>query len=113
MVGAEVCRLANAFGMKIVVCNLNAKLELMEKYQVEYKSLEELAEIADIISVNVEYTSENYHLCDEEFFAKCKQGVYFINTSKSEVIDYEALYKYIENCKIGGAALDVIPCKDI
>jgi len=113
LIGAEVCRLANAIGMKIVLCDSSEKQELREKYSVEYKSLDELAQCSDIVSINIDYSPENYHMCDDEFFSKCRDGFYFINTSKSEIIDYEALDKNLENCKIQGAAIDVTPCKYI
>ena len=69
--------------------------------------------MADIISVHLEYAPENYHLFNDEIFSKCKDGMYFINTSKSEIADIEALQKHIDNGKIRGAALDTSPCNSI
>ena len=110
-IGAELCKLANAINIKSIAYDLKPKQELIEKYQLKYVSLKELAEQADIISLNAEYSPENYHLCGEEFFSDCKNGVYFVSTSKSEIIDYNALDKYIENGKMNGVALDALPCK--
>ena len=113
LTGATVCKLAYAFGMKIITYDNNIKQELIDKYNVEYTTLEELVEKSDIISVHLEYLPETYHLFNEEIFSKFKDGTYFINTSKSEIIDLEVLYKYIKNGKLKGAALDNSPCESI
>ncbi len=110
-VGAELCKLSNAAEIKTIAYDINPKQELADKYGLKYVSLKELAKQSDIVSVNLDYLPEYYHLCNEEFFSDCKDGFYFISTSKSEIIDYKALDKYIENGKIKGAALDALPCK--
>lgn len=112
-VGAELCKLLNDTNMQILAYDLKPKQELSDKYKLQYVSIKELAEQSDIISLNAEYAAEFYHLCDEKFFSNCKNGMYFISTSKSEIIDYEVLDKYIKNGKIAGAALDALPCKYI
>lgn len=112
-VGAEICRIADAIGMKIITHDKYPKCELIQKFDVKHVSLYEMANEADIICVNLEYNTETHHLFNEEFFSKCKDGIYFVSISKSELIDYEALYKYIDNGKIKGAALDTTPCDSI
>lgn len=112
-VGAEICCLADALGMNIVATDSLARHEIIEKYNIEYLPVDELAQKADVISVNIEYTTENYHMFNDEFFSKCKDGVYFVSISKSELIDYEALHKYVDNGKIKGVALDTAPCDSI
>ncbi len=112
-VGAEVCSLAAPMGMKVVANDLTARQELIDKYNVEYLSTEELAKTADVITVHIPYSPENYHKFDEKFFAGCKQNSYFVNTSNSSLIDMGALYKYVENGRIKGAAMDIVTCASI
>ncbi len=111
--GAIICKLAKAFGMKIIAYDNIIRQELIEKYEIEYVNIEELAHRADIVSAQIEYTPETYHLFNEEFFSNCKEGLYFINTSKSEIIDLEALTKSLDSGKIGKIALDTSPCESI
>lgn len=113
LTGATVCKIANALGMNIVAYDNKKKQELIETCNVEYLSIGEFIERSDIISVHMEYLSESYHLFNDEIFSKCKDGMYFINTSKSELVDIEALQKYIDIGKIAGAALDTSPCNSI
>ena len=113
LTGATVCKIAKALGMNIIAYDNIKKQELIETCNVEYLPIDEFAKMADIISVHMEYTPETYHLFNDEIFSKCKEGIYFINTSKSEIVDVEALQKYIDTGKILGAALDTSPCNSI
>lgn len=113
LTGGMVCKFAHLFDMKIIAHDTIPRQELIEKYNVEYLPLDELAEKSDIITIHLDYLPETYHLINEEFLAKCKDGIYFINTSKSEIIDLNAFCKYLENGKIKGAALDTSPCESI
>ena len=113
LTGATVCKIAKAFGMNIVAYDNVKKQELIETCNVEYLPIDDFAKLSDIISVHMEYTSETYHLFNDEIFSKCKDGMYFINTSKSELVDIAALQKYIDIGIIAGAALDTSPCDSI
>ena len=113
LTGATVCKIAKALGMNIIAYDNIKKQELIETYNIEYLPIDEFAEKSDIISVHLEYTPETYHLFNDEIFSKCKDGMYFTNTSKSELVDIVALQKYIDNGKIAGAALDTSPCDSI
>lgn len=112
-VGGEICRIADALGMEVYACDLCPRCELIQKFNVNYMPIDEIAQVVDVISINAVYTQKNYHLLNESFFEKCKDGVYIVSVSRSELIDYEALYKYVENGKIKGVALDALPCQDV
>lgn len=112
-IGAAVCRLGKSFGMNIQGFDINPKQELIDKFEVTYVSLEELAHNADIITLHLPYFSENYHMFNEDIFSKFKDNSYFINTSRGELVDIPILYKYLENGRIKGAALDVLTCENI
>ena len=111
--GAYVCKFANAFGMKVIAYDTTKRQELIDKYGIEYLPLKEFVQQADIITIHLEYLPETYHLFNEEIISKFKNGMYFINTSKSEIVDLEALLKYFENGKIQKIALDTSPCESI
>jgi D-3-phosphoglycerate dehydrogenase len=69
--------------------------------------LDELLGFADFVSCHVPLTSETLGLFDYEKFCKMKQTAYFINTSRGEVVDEEALVQALEENRIAGAGLDV------
>lgn len=112
-IGAAVCRLAKCFNMKVVANDHNAKKELIDEINLEYMSVEDLLKTADIVSLHIPYTGDNYHMLSKEQFEMMKDGAMIINTSRGEIIDLPALYEAIENKKLGGAALDVLTCESI
>ncbi|MBC7189509.1 hydroxyacid dehydrogenase, partial [Candidatus Aerophobetes bacterium] len=62
---------------------------------------------ADFVSVHVAGTPQTRGLITWELFCRMKKDAYFINTSRGEVIDEEALIRALKEGKIKGAALDV------
>lgn len=108
-IGGAVAKIANFFEMKVLV-NSFAKNPEVNSY-VEYVSLDELLEKSDIVSLHIPYTNENYHMIGEKEFAKMKDGAYFINTARGELIDIVALYENLLSGKLKGAALDVLECE--
>ena len=109
-VGSEVCRIASAFGTKILACDICPKKEIENKYNIEYVSMENLLKNSDIITLHIPYNGINYHMFGKEQFEKMKQGSYFINVSQGELINHSDLKHYLENRKLAGAALDVVSC---
>ena len=61
----------------------------------------------DIISINCPLTSETKGLMSRKRFNLMMPNSYIINSSRSELIDEEALNLMLKNNKIAGAGLDV------
>lgn len=108
-IGSAVCELANKFDLKIYAHDLKVNEDI--KDFVEYVDFDELISKSDIITLHIPYILEFYHLLSDNEFKKMKQGVYIINTSRGELIDTSALYKYIKSGKVKGVALDVLECE--
>ena len=74
---------------------------------IEYVSLEELFQRADIISLHCPLTNETYHMINDYSIRLMKDNVFILNTSRGALIDTESLIDGIRSGKIGGAGLDV------
>lgn len=74
---------------------------------VQFASLKELLATSDIICVHASYEENNRGLLGEEEFRLMKEGAYFINTARGELVDEASLLRALESGKLGGAALDV------
>ncbi len=109
-IGAAVCRLASAFGMKILAYDLIEKVELEEKYNVTFTTLDFLLRNSDVVTLHVPYTGNNYHMFAKHEFEIMKQNSYFINVARGEVVDLKYLKENLLNGKIRAAALDVVAC---
>ena len=112
-IGAAVCRIAYAFGMRILAYDIKVKKELEENLGVKYASLESLLAKSDIVTLHMPYTGENRNMFSEKEFQIIKNGSYFINTSRGEIVDVEALCGALEAGKLKGAALDVLTCESV
>ncbi len=110
-IGASVCKIANAFDMKILAFDIKKKQEIVEKYAVHYVELAELISKSDIITLHLPYTSDNYQMFAEKEFEMMKENSYFINVSRGELVDLQYLKENIDRGKILGAGLDVVACE--
>ena len=109
-IGAAVCRLAHAFNMKILAYDLVEKQELVEKYNINYTSLNFLIRNSDIVTLHVPYTGNNYHMFSKTEFESMKNNSYFINVARGELVELKYLKENLDSGKICAAALDVVAC---
>lgn len=112
-IGGGICQLASGFGMKVICHDIFPKSELVYRCGVEYVTLDNLLERADIVSINVPYTVSNKDMIGEEQFKKMKKQPYIINTSRGELVNLNALKHALKTGLIKGAALDVLSCETL
>lgn len=110
-IGANVCKLAKAFGMKVIAHDIIERTEFSTLLEIEYVDLYKLIRESDIITLHIAYRNDNYKLFSEKQFDLMKQSAFLINTSKGEIVNTNDLYNALADKKIGGAALDVVPCE--
>lgn len=108
-IGTAVAKIAHFFGMKVLIHSYMQNPEL-ESF-CDFVSMDYLLKESDIISLHLVYTGDNYHLIGEKEFDKMKDGVYFINTARGELLDIKALYDNLKKGKVKAAALDVMECE--
>jgi len=102
-IGAEVARLANAFGCNVLAYSRTKKQDEIAKFV----DLVTLLKESDIISLHVPLNSETKNLIGEKELNQLKSTAILINTARGQVVDYNALYKALKENKLAGAALDV------
>lgn len=106
-IGKALAKRAKGFDMKIIYHDIIRDESFEERFGVSFRSLKELLEEADFVSVNVPLTKETYHLIGEKEISAMKKTAFIINTSRGAVIDEKQLYNALKNGRIAGAALDV------
>lgn len=74
----------------------------------EQSDLESLLKNSDIVCLMANYTPGNTKMIGSNEFDLMKQGVFFVNTSRGELVDESALLTSLKTGKIAGAALDVL-----
>ncbi|MCA1635065.1 MAG: hydroxyacid dehydrogenase [Acidobacteria bacterium] len=106
-IGREVIQRASAFGMHVVAWSRSLSDERAAELGVERKSSpEDAARASDIVSVHVALNAETRGFLGDSFFAAMREGAYFINTARGEVVDQTALVKAMRERGIR-AGLDV------
>lgn len=104
-IGRKVARMGLAFDMRVIAYDTVEKNydEGVEKVSEQY-----LLTNSDIISIHVLHDGQNDGLFSAEKFESVKNGAYFINTARGELIDESALLSSLKSGHLAGAALDVI-----
>lgn len=105
-IGRAVAHIAQAFSMKLLYHD-TGEIVSLPFHQCSFVPLFELAEKSDIITIHVPLNEKTYHLCNPDFFARCKPSAILINTARGSIVDEHALVQALEKGLIQGAGLDV------
>jgi len=110
-IGTQLSVLAESLGMKVLYYDHAEKLSLGNA--VKCRSMKEVLEQADVVSLHIDGRESNTNLIGEREFNLMKKGVIFINLSRGHVVDISALRNNILNGKIAGCAVDVFPYEPV
>jgi len=106
-IGREMVPRAKAFGLGVAAWSRSLTPEAAKDLAIEYKaSAIEVASSADIVSIHLALNSQTRGLIGAGFFEAMRRVWYFINTSRAEAVDREALPKAVREKGIR-AGLDV------
>jgi D-3-phosphoglycerate dehydrogenase len=106
-IGQEMIPRARAFGMPVVAWSRSLNPERAVALGVELKSSpKEVAAVSDMVSIHLALNSETRSFVNSDIFNAMREGSYFINTARGEVVDQPALVAAMRNRGIR-AGLDV------
>ncbi|MGQ9589562.1 MAG: 3-phosphoglycerate dehydrogenase family protein [Planctomycetota bacterium] len=107
-IGLEMLPRARGFGMPVVAWSRSLTPERAEALGVKRKDTpEEVAASADVVSVHLALTPDTRGFLGARFFEAMREGAYFVNTARAEIVEEEALARAIRERKIR-AGLDVV-----
>ncbi len=108
-IGTMVATRAKAFGMTIIAHDdyVNSDASHVKELGAKLVSLDDLLREADFVATHVPLTDETREMFNKDRFGLMKPSAMFINTSRGEVVDEEALLNALQEKTIAGAALDV------
>ncbi|MEO8358740.1 MAG: phosphoglycerate dehydrogenase [Vicinamibacteria bacterium] len=106
-IGREVIRRAQAFGMNVIAYSRSLnETSARELGVTSARSIHEVAMAADIVTVHLALNKETRGLLDAAFFGAMKPGAFFVNTSRGEVVNEDALLTAVRDRGLR-AGLDV------
>jgi glyoxylate reductase len=108
-IGFAVAKRARGFGMAVHYHNrrrLQADIEA-EVEATYWESLDQMLARMDLVSIHCPHTPATFHLLSERRLKLLKPTAYIINVARGEVVDEEALIRFLQEGRIAGAGLDV------
>jgi len=100
-VGRKVEKMARRLGFEVLCCD---PPRAAEEGPEGFCSQEELLERAGIVTMHTPLDETTRGMADEEFFRRMRPGTIFINASRGEVVNEDALLEAIP--KLGAVVLD-------
>ena len=98
-IGAEMARLANGIGLKVLAYNRTPKPGTV--------GIDELLAQSDILSLHLGLNDQTRGFLGRERLSKTKPGVFIVNTARAGVVDEPALLAALKSGHVGHYATDV------
>lgn len=95
------------FGMPVIYHSHSPKPAVEQRFNAQYRSLDELLQQADFVCLTLPLTAETERLIGARQFALMGPQTIFINISRGKVVDEAALIRALSERQIRAAGLDV------
>jgi gluconate 2-dehydrogenase len=113
-IGSVVAKRARlGFDMEILYHNRNRNHLVEEEFGATYCTIDELLNRSDFVVLMTPLTKETEGFFGREYFSKMRSSAFFINASRGQVVDEQALVEALQERVIKGAGLDVFETEPI
>lgn len=106
-VGTQVSYLAESFSMNVQYYDIEDKLPIGNAKSCE--TLDILLKTSDFVTLHVPKTDQTNKMIGERELQIMPKSSYLLNLSRGNVVDIDALHKYLKLGHISGCAIDVYP----
>ncbi|KAJ8967070.1 hypothetical protein NQ314_003116, partial [Rhamnusium bicolor] len=107
-IGQAIVRRLKGFEVKQFLYTGHREKEEGKELGAKFVSLDTLTRESDFIIVACPLTPETEGMCNADFFSKMKKTAVFVNISRGQVVDQNALVKALKEGQIFAAGLDVM-----
>ena len=113
-IGAEVARLASAFGLRVIGTDARRDRPPPGAEAVyPPEALDELLPIADVVVNLLPHTPATDGLFDAARFSLLRRGALYVSAGRGETTSSEALLAALRDGRVGGAGLDVVDAEPV
>jgi D-lactate dehydrogenase len=106
-IGAVMSKIMHGFGCNLLGYDIEENSDLTKLYNLQYTTIRDLCERADVISLHVPLNTETHQLINEELISEMKEGVILINTARGSVLNTRDVIDGLKKGKIGALGIDV------
>ncbi|MFL4473320.1 D-2-hydroxyacid dehydrogenase family protein [Paeniglutamicibacter sp. MACA_103] len=105
--GGQVALIGKAFGMRVIAHSQNLTAARAAEVGAELVAKEELLARSDVLTIHLKLSERTTGVVGAEELARMKHGSILVNTSRSAIVDTEALIEALDSGTPALAALDV------
>ncbi len=106
--GHELAKRAKGFGMEVAYNDIREiSAEVVESLGARRMEKEEMLEVSDVVSINVNFNPTASGLIDAAAISLMKPGAYLVCCARGGIIDEEALRDALNEGRLAGAGIDV------
>lgn len=106
-IGSEVARIGKAFGMEVIAWSQNLTAERAAEAGARLVTKEALFAEADVLTVHLILSKRTKGIVGAPELAMMKPGAWLVNTSRSQLVDQQALIERLRAGQLAGAGIDV------
>lgn len=106
-IGSCIAERAKGFNMDILYNDIVRKIELEERLNLKFTSLEDLLSKSDYVVVSLPLTEQTVGFIGEKELKSMKKTAFLINIARGAIVDHNALVKALKEGWIAGAGIDV------
>jgi D-3-phosphoglycerate dehydrogenase len=108
-IGQDLVGLLKPFHCDVKYFDIDRKEEFEKAQHVEFSAYHKLVGWSEILTFHVPCTPTTKQMFGSKELMTCNPDLLVINTSRGEIMDYEAVSRAVREHKIAGFAADVFP----
>lgn len=102
-IGSRVSRIAEAYGMKVIVCTRTPKPEIKNPVDIST-----LFNESDFISLHAPLTEKTRNVVNKTTLSLMKKTAFLINTARGPLVNEKDVREFLDDGRIAGYAADVV-----
>lgn len=106
-IGSRIGKLIAAFGAKVIAVDDFAQADEIAAEVYRNEEIKEAVAKADVVICAIPLTDDTRGMINADLFASMKDGVVFVNISRGDVVDEDAVWNALQSGKIGAFGADV------
>jgi len=106
-IGLAVIRRLQGFGSEVLAYDIVHNPALLSNSKVRYVEMEELLRDSDVVTLHVPLVAATKAMIGRNELEMMKPTAYLVNLARGKLVDEEALFEFLQQKRIAGAAVDV------